>query len=243
MKTSSTNEETSSSSSSPHEPGVSGNLGANGSASIDGSAAASPPNTTTSEHIDTTNGVYVPHTETNTKTPAGKDIVQAATVRVPTSYFTAIYRQMHPAVKDPDDAALTALTTTELVKIRQGVRMVVGLKSENDLSVDTYTDIPVDLAMATGPSTQVATLSTVSGHAKEIGVAVLAIISLMMMATLVRKSAPTPMLLGGSIAGDSAATGAVTAGGRSPLSSLIGAEMVAGEVGGFQRCTGWNGNG
>ena len=232
-KTITNTEETSSSSSTSHEPGVSGNLGANGSASIDGASAASPPNTSSIEHTETTNNVLVPQTLTNTKIPAGKDSVEAATVCVPLSYFAAVFKQLNPAVKEPDADALAKLTTTELAKIRQGVKTVVGLKVEDNLTVDTYADAPVDLAMAVGPAAQVATLSTVSGHAKEIGVAVLAIVSLMMMATMVRKSAPAPMLLGGVTGSETGGGGGgtSTAAARAQMASLLGGEMVAGEVG------------
>ena len=44
----------------------------------------------------------------------------------------------------PSDAVVTAFNTTELAKIREGVKNVIGLKSEADLSVDTYADIPAE---------------------------------------------------------------------------------------------------
>ena len=165
------------------------------------------------------NGIWVGHTNTIKTTPAGKDTVQTATVRVPSSYFTAIYKLQDPKTSPP----LPDFVATQLASIRDGVKKVVGLKTDDALSVDTYADIPPELAMATGPSVQASTLNTVGGHAKEIGVAVLAVVSLLMMATMVRKSAPAQLVLpsvGGGPPAPVAGTGTLGSG-----------ESVAGEVG------------
>ena len=135
----------------------------------------------------------------------------SATVRVPLSYFPIAYKRLHPSAATLDEATLAAATKAELIRIRDGVKNIVGLKADSDLSVDYYADAPVDLtAMASGPSTPVASLSTVMGHPKEIGIAVLAIVSLLMMATLVRKSSPPPLAIG---------AGAGTGAGGSPPAS------------------------
>jgi flagellar biosynthesis/type III secretory pathway M-ring protein FliF/YscJ len=222
--------ETSSSSPGSHEPGASSNTGANGSVSLPdatGGAGSSPPNTSNTSKTDTTFDNLAGRTERDVVTPAGKDSVLSATVRVPLSYFTASYKLTFPKAGDPTDDAITAYRTSELAKIRDGVKNVIGLKSEADLSVDYYADMPTELAMAAGPLTPAATLNTVSGHAREIGVAVLAVVSLLMMATMVRKSTPPALVLptlgGGEQTGQSVASSRIN-----PLGS---GESVAGEVG------------
>jgi flagellar biosynthesis/type III secretory pathway M-ring protein FliF/YscJ len=216
-----------------HEPGASANTGSNGPVSLDGSQGgpAGPANTMNSEKNETTNQIFPGHTAIETHIPAGKDSVLSATVRVPLSYFTAIYKRTNPKAPDPSDAVVNAFNAAELAKIREGVKTVIGLKSEADLSVDTYADIAPETLMATGPSAPSATLNTVTGHAREIGVAILAVVSLLMMATMVKKSAPPPLVM--PMAGvASGATGASGAAARSQMNSLGNGESVAGEVGG-----------
>jgi flagellar biosynthesis/type III secretory pathway M-ring protein FliF/YscJ len=210
-----------------HEPGVSANTGSNGPVSLDASQGgpAAPANTMNSEKNETKNQIFPGHTAIETHTPAGKDTVLSATVRVPLSYFTAIYKRTNPKAGDPSDAVVTAFNAAELGKIREGVKTVIGLKSEADLSVDSYADIPVETMMAAGPSTPAATLNTVTGHAREIGVAVLAVVSLFMMATMVRKSTPPPLVM------PTMATAGGGSSGRSEMGSLGNGESVAGEVG------------
>jgi len=220
-----------------HEPGVgpntgTGGAGSNGPASIDGggASAGSSPNTTSSAKESTDNRILPGHTQTHIVTPAGKDKVLSATVRVPLSYFPIAYKRLHPSAPAPDEGTLATATNAELVRIREAVKNVVGLKTDGDLSVDYYADAPPDTTVLAMAGTPVSTLTTVKGSAKEIGIAVLAIVSLLMMASLVRKSAP-PRLATASAAGTGTATGGPVPAARSPLGTLGGGEDVAGEVG------------
>jgi flagellar biosynthesis/type III secretory pathway M-ring protein FliF/YscJ len=224
-------EETSTPNSSPRDVGVSPNTGANGIADIGGGAGAggSEPSTSNISDTETRNDNFVPTTQKETSTPAGKPVVQSATVRVPQSYFVAVYKNNNPTVKDPPEADVKAFADGELAKIRKGVKNVVGLKNEDDLSVESYADLPDDVAMAVSPSAPSETLSSVSSHAKEIAVAALAIVSLFLMTSMVRKSTPTPILLpsfagGAGIMGN----GPVVASDGNVLGS---GEALAGEVG------------
>jgi flagellar biosynthesis/type III secretory pathway M-ring protein FliF/YscJ len=226
-----TKEDTQTSSPVSHEPGASPNTGiagTNGSISLDGSSAggAAPQNTISKETEDSTNHIFPASTNTHVHTPAGKDSVQSATVRVPMSYFASAYKLKTHKSGDPAEADLAAFSSAEMTSIRDGVKNIIGLKSDADLSVDSYADVPVDLAMATGPSTPAATLTTVSGHAREIGVAVLAVVSLLMMAMMVRKSTPPPLVMPSVGQGTAAAAAA-----RAEMNSLGSGESVAGEVG------------
>ncbi len=240
LKTSTVSEESSSASTASREPGASSNTGgANAPISLDssgGGGGGSAPNTTTNTKEDDTNVVGMGRVDTVVHTPAGKDTAQSATVRVPGSYFTAIFKLRNPSATDAPQDFITA----ELASIRAGVKNVVGLKTEDALSVEPYSDIPVDLAMATGPVAQASTLNAVGGHAKEIGVAVLAVVSLLMMASMVRKSTPAQLAMGamGGVAGGG--LGGAAAIPVAGLSHLGSGESVAGEVGaGAAHWTAW----
>jgi flagellar biosynthesis/type III secretory pathway M-ring protein FliF/YscJ len=227
LKTSTVTDESSSLPGGSRDPGASANTaGSNSGVSLDagtGTTAAPTPNTTSTNKEDVTNEVDVGHDDITTHTPAGKDKVQSATVRVPRSYFTAIYKLQDLKTAPP----LTDFISSRLTSIRDGVKKVVGLKTDDDLSVDTYEDIPVDMALATAPSMQASTLTTVGGHAKEIGVAVLAVVSLLMMATMVRKSTPAQLVLPAMGGGSGAGSVPVAVG----LNALGTGESIAGEVG------------
>jgi flagellar biosynthesis/type III secretory pathway M-ring protein FliF/YscJ len=238
LKDSNTSEDTSSGNPASREPGASPNTGSpagtNGVVSLEQTpgGTGSPGNTTHKETDDLTNAPFASGTTTKTIIPAGKDSVQSATVRVPLSYFNAIYKQKFHKTADANDADFVSFNTAELSKIHDDVKHVVNLKDDSQLAVDTYVDITPDLAMSVGPTaSSVATLNTVGGHAREIAVAVLAVVSLLMMATLVRKSAPMPAVLnavGGAVAG-----GGVGGGGGSrgeSIGTLGSGESVAGEV-------------
>jgi flagellar biosynthesis/type III secretory pathway M-ring protein FliF/YscJ len=221
--------ETSSTSPGSHEPGALANAGTNSGVSLPDQSSggpAAPANTSNTSKTETTNENFPGHIFKDIQTPAGKDSVMSAAVRVPMSYFAAIYKQMYHKTGEPNDADFNTFSTAQLATIRGNVKNVIGLKSEADLSVDTYVDIPNDLAMAVGPSTPAATLTTVSGHAREIGVAVLAVVSLLMMAMMVRKSTPLPLVMPSVGPGAAAAAAA-----RAEMNSLGSGESVAGEVG------------
>jgi flagellar biosynthesis/type III secretory pathway M-ring protein FliF/YscJ len=231
IKTVSNTEETSNSTGGSHEPGTTPNTNSGSNAPValtpdSGSGGGNGSNnTSTIQHDEATNGVYVGQVNEEVNIPAGKDTVQSATVRVPSSYFATIYR-----IGDPKaTTAPKEFVDPQLASIKDGVKKVLALQSDDALSVDTYMDLPVtDMAMAAGPAVQSSALNTVGGHAKEIGIAVLAVVSLLMMATMVRKSSPVMPSLAG-------------AGGQNPpspvavaeaLSQLGSGESVAGEVGG-----------
>jgi len=59
------------------------------------------------------------------------------------------------------------------------VKNVVGLKDDGALSVDYYADAPVDTTVLSLAAAPASTLTTVKGSAKEIGIGVLAIVSLL----------------------------------------------------------------
>lgn len=226
IETTSTNEETTTAGAASREPGAvsnTGQAGTNGAVSLDGSAGGSGGggNSTTNSKDEAKNGVWVGQSEITTQTPAGKDSVRSVTVRVPVSYFNAIYKRTSTGAAD----APAEFVSAQVASIKDGVKKVVGLTTDDALSVATYTDLPVnDLAMATAPSIPSSAMNSVGGHVKEIGIAVLAIVSLLMMATMVRKTTP-PQLVMPPASGQPATS---AAGGLGQLGS---GESIAGEVG------------
>jgi flagellar biosynthesis/type III secretory pathway M-ring protein FliF/YscJ len=223
----------------PHEPGVGSNTGggANGPASVDtgGSTGAGNPNTSNVTKEITENDTFPGEHTDKVHTPAGKDKVLSAAVNVPLSYFPDMYKRLKPDAPAPDEKTLVAWRAEELNRIRGVVKSATGLKTEGDVSVDYYADPPVDTTMLAAAVAPVSAMTTVGGHAKEIAIGVLAIVSLFMMATLVRKSSPPQLAMaslagvGGMGDGGGMASNIPTA--RSALNSLGSGEDVAGEVG------------
>jgi flagellar biosynthesis/type III secretory pathway M-ring protein FliF/YscJ len=204
---------------SAREPGPATNDGTaalGGPASIDGGGGSlSAPVTTggtTSDEL-THNQVFVPTTDRHIITPAGKATVVAAAVNVPMSYVARLARAADPAAKDPSPAEMQRLATVETAKLREQVALVVGLTSDKTVSVQTFADDPAataefTLAAAAAPNLPGAP-GALAGHAKEIGIGVLALVSLGMMFQMARRSTGMPQLspavsmagLGGSSAG------------------------------------------
>jgi len=134
-------------------------------------------------------------TDTITKMPAGDGTVTAATVRVPRSWFVNVYKTQNPGAKDPDDAALAAVVAPELTRIRNDVKKCTGLKNEEDVAVETYMDVSPMLAMAVEDKSSAPMVAGVTSHGKEIAVGGLALMSLMMVMMMVRKSGvPAPVV-------------------------------------------------
>jgi flagellar biosynthesis/type III secretory pathway M-ring protein FliF/YscJ len=111
----------------------------------------------------------------------------------------------------------------ELTQIKTGVKNCVGIKSDEGVSVDMYTDGNAMLAMATGQVAASgaggATSTAVSGvtsHVKEIAVGVLAVVSLFLMSSIVKKSAPAPIIVPPPV--------------KEPPQILTAGEMLAGEA-------------
>ncbi len=178
------------------EPGAATNDGLDGPGG--GNAAASGGGTstsTTTSDEQTQNQVFAPDEVQHIITPAGKTTVLSAAVSIPMSYIAREFRATHPSVKDPTDADLQQASVAEVARVRQKVAGVVGLSPTADrLSVDTFADgqnlADLTLAAAAGPavSTSAAALGGLAVHAKEIGVGVLAVVSLAMMFQMARKS-------------------------------------------------------
>jgi flagellar biosynthesis/type III secretory pathway M-ring protein FliF/YscJ len=209
-------EESSSTAAAPADPGVGANTGS--TISIVNTGGGGGQTSTNTEEKNEYQNFPSDKVET-TQIPAGKGTVLSATVRVPHSFFVNAYKDSNPKAKDPDEAALQPIITQQLKSIREGVMKCVALKSDEDLSVDIYPDLPTSstMVMATETAPSASPMGSVAAYGKQIGVGVLAVVSLFMMSSMVRKATPAPVI---------AAPVPIP-----PPSILSAGESLAGEVG------------
>jgi flagellar biosynthesis/type III secretory pathway M-ring protein FliF/YscJ len=185
-------EETSTPSSQGSEPGAQPNVGL----SIAAATPASNNATSTIEKNHTENAIFPSRSVETINKPAGTPTVVSVAVRVPRSYFVAKYKAANANAKDPDENALQTMVTAELPGLRKDVQNAIGMKSDDAISVDTYFDTgsPLLVAVGTESSTSASISSMVGGHVKEIAVGVLALVSLFMVSTIVKKGSPMPAI-------------------------------------------------
>jgi flagellar biosynthesis/type III secretory pathway M-ring protein FliF/YscJ len=131
-------------------------------------------------------------TTRTSRTPAGGFTVKSATVRVPRSFFVNAYKAQNPGgSSEPDKALLDEMIAREIAIIKDEVMKVTAVRTPDDVAVSTYLDVaPADLAMATEVASSSPVSLSISGHAKEIAVGALAVISLFMVSMMVRKGSP-----------------------------------------------------
>jgi len=125
--------------------------------------------------------------------PAGDVEVVGVSMLVPRSYFVQVYKKrMGLSDRDPDEGTLKPFVVLELAGLKTGVKTCLGLGSDELVHVDSYTDlVPMGVGMAGMPqaaSTSMVTLAT--SHMKEIALGVLALVSLLMVTTMVKRGAP-----------------------------------------------------
>jgi flagellar biosynthesis/type III secretory pathway M-ring protein FliF/YscJ len=164
--------------------------------------------------------IFPAETVTQIRTPAGKTTVVGATVRVPQSYFAAIWMRKNPDGKQPTDEVLRTMAEAELPKIREDVLKCTGLTDPNSVNVDTYSDAMPTLAAATDKTASASTSSLpfgIGNYGKEIAIGLLAVVSLFMVSTMVKKGAAAPI--------------PVSLADLEPPPPVVPDEIIAGEVG------------
>lgn len=171
------------------EPGVVSNVGMHIG---DGGAASSGGQQ--HQKDEDTYTVAIPETHTTSSTPAGDATALNAAVRVPLSYIARIFQARNGPTKSPAYAELKPLIDEQSQIIRQHVANCVGLASPDKVAFDTYADeisslTTPPIASASGPGLT----RLVSGHAREIALGTLAIMSLFMASMMVRKATPAPL--------------------------------------------------
>jgi len=158
--------------------------------------AAAPSATNSSEKNDTEMQIYPGMSTEEIVKPAGRATVISAAVRVPRSYLLAKYKPVAADGKEADDDTLLKLAGGEFDRIRKAVQNCTGVKSDDSISVDIYWDsgAPLLLASASESTATANVTSMLSGHVKEIAVGALALMSLFMVSSIVKKNAPTPLI-------------------------------------------------
>lgn len=172
------------------DPGVSSNtamvLSGNGGGAASGGQSR--------ERTEDTYAVGIPETTTTSRTPAGDASAISAALRVPLSYIARMYQLRNGSTQPPTYAQLKPLIDEESQIMRQNVANCVGLASPDKVAFEAFADeIPSltspAVASASGPGIS----RLVGGHAKEIGLGTLAMMSLFMASMMVRKAAPAPI--------------------------------------------------
>ena len=128
---------------------------------------------------------------------AGSMSVASASVTFPRSFFVKSFKRLKGVEAEPNEALLAPFIQIELDRLRKNIRACLNLPvEETALAVDTYVDfLPVSVEAPMQTNGGVAMI--VGAHGKEIVLGILALASLFMVSTLVRKSAPAA----GNVAG------------------------------------------
>jgi flagellar M-ring protein FliF len=209
----------------PTEPGVVPNTSTQVAPSAGGGGG-------TTMNDETTKYMLIPSTsKTESRTPPGEVTPKAASVRVPESYFIAIWKKKNPtATKEPEQADIQPMLDAEIPRITKDVMGATGLLDDKFISVQLYSDTALAPVMAASAPGVGIGLPLLGEHGKELAVGALALVSLFMVANLAKKSAPVP-----AVAAAAAATtmnqkeGPPVA--RGSREFLSGGETMAGQVG------------
>ena len=115
-----------------------------------------------------------------TRSPSGPATPTSASVGMPKSYFVKAYMSDRRTDKEPSEVVLADYIKNELEKCRTQVKVCLGLKSDESVFVNTYTDL---VPVATESLSQTASgVSLLMGnHGKEIVLGGLALVSLFMV--------------------------------------------------------------
>jgi flagellar biosynthesis/type III secretory pathway M-ring protein FliF/YscJ len=206
-------EENNNSSKPASEPGTNANTGATLSATV--ASGETSANTVTEESIESQH--YVPTTRETIETPAGATPVTGASVSVPRSHFLKAFRMVNPGDKEPTPELFEPFVQKELNEIRGQVLGCVNQTPPEKVIVRSY----YDYLPATATSAPVAASSlplALTSHAKEIALGALAVVSLFMVMSMVKKGAPAPIAPPAPVE-------------RKPSGPIDASEELAGEAG------------
>ncbi|HEX8340845.1 MAG TPA: flagellar M-ring protein FliF C-terminal domain-containing protein [Tepidisphaeraceae bacterium] len=177
------------------EPGV----GANTGVTIEQASTSGAGQSSTGEESKSRFQVDHGFKDTQVIDRAGAAPAIGAALRIPDSYFIAAWKKRNGGIsaagavppRDPSDAELEVIVQRELPKLRSLVQAATAIKNVENITVETYIDLTEAPALGDSATAGLAALPTSFGFgAKEIAIAVLAVVSLFMMSMMVRKSAP-----------------------------------------------------
>jgi flagellar biosynthesis/type III secretory pathway M-ring protein FliF/YscJ len=208
----------------PAEPGATPNVGGtNGVANLTApaaGAAAESSHTTNRESVESKH--YPNREEIRTHMPPGQLAVSGVSVRVPRSHFVRIAKA--GAAAEPEERVVAMKTSEEQQRIRKSLMACSGVTNPAGISVEPYYDEMPAVAAAPGATAASSAVTlALGGHVKEIALGALALLSLFMVSTIVRKGTPAPAV--------AAAPKPRLTDARPAPTMLDGREPVAGEVG------------
>jgi flagellar M-ring protein FliF len=179
--------------------GVNPNTGSNQRMSIAGGNGSGGDGGGTFEKTRTKTENRFGSSQKITRNPAGSVDIMSASVGLPRSFFIKAYKVQTRSDKEPGDAVLNDFMKAETDRVKTLVQTWLTLAPEK-ITVEAYTDIVPLAAETTAPVTSGVSM-LVGGHAKEIALGALAVISLFMVSMMVRKGAPTLAVAGGAMLG------------------------------------------
>ncbi|MEZ0263840.1 MAG: hypothetical protein ACAI43_03865 [Phycisphaerae bacterium] len=130
------------------------------------------------------------------RSPAGAAAVTGASVTIPRSHFVRIFKAINPSAADPDPATLDPIIKLEMPKLKNAVLGCLGQVAAEKIAVDWYYDyMPTTGGDPAAPAVATSVPLALAGHAKEIALGGLALVSLFMVMMMVRKSAPPTIVI------------------------------------------------
>jgi flagellar biosynthesis/type III secretory pathway M-ring protein FliF/YscJ len=175
------------------EPGASSNTGL----SVNQAPAPAANATTSTQKDKAENQVYADQTNEDKSKPAGEPQAVSATVSVPRTYFVQEAKGADGSAKQPDPKDVQAAFDGHKEEMVQMVMNAIGIADPKAVSISLGPDIPMLMATDGGGSSSSSgsgAVGSITSHVKEIAVGALAIVSLVMVSMMVKKSAPAPVI-------------------------------------------------
>jgi flagellar M-ring protein FliF len=172
------------------EPGTASNTGL-----ALGSGEASSPGSSLEKERTRTDFLNLPSQTQETRVKRGGDVTPvSATVRVPHQQLIEMMKAKVGGTSTADEETLNRYVSEELASIHKAVKNTLKLQ-DDEVFVDTYVStMPAMIAAAAGDVPAAGISGSLTSHAKEIAIGALAVISLVMVSMMVRKSGPATTL-------------------------------------------------
>ena len=112
-----------------------------------------------------------------------------ASISIPRSFFINVYKSITGKDEPPDGATLQKLMNEEFDKVRKLVVNAILAKDVSDVEVNYYNDMSPEMAAAAlGVAGDLSMLAMAREYAGQVGLAALAVVSLIMMGLIARKA-------------------------------------------------------
>ncbi len=180
----------------PTEPGVQANLGQALTAATAGETGS------TEETMVENFEPKLSRTETVEQMPFATTKITAA-IGIPRSFIIGVYKAQHPEVTDDpkdNDPTFVGVRDAQVARVKSSVEKIVMAKRAEDVEVDVYPDMewtadggvwsraPGEVARAQQGGEGLDALGLVRAYAPQAGLATLALVSLLLITRMVRKS-------------------------------------------------------